>query len=122
MKILLDMNLSPRWAGMLAQRGFPAIHWHDVGDPAAADRAIMDWARENDYVIFTHDLDFGALLAATGNQGPSVIQVRTQDLFPEALIDIVISALNQFRDEFDEGALVTIDPDRRRVRLLPILR
>jgi len=32
--------------------------------------------------VFTHDLDFGDILAATGAEAPSVIQVRTEDTTP----------------------------------------
>lgn len=56
----------------------------------------MDWARVNGYVVFTHDLDFGALLAVTHAEGPSVIQVRTQDVTPDHLAPIVINALRQY--------------------------
>lgn len=31
-------------------------------------------------VAFTHDLDFSALLAATQATGPSIIQVRAEDV------------------------------------------
>ncbi len=59
------MNLPPGWAPVLATAGFEAVHWSTVGNPEASDRAIMTWAKTNGYVVFTHDLDFGALLAAT---------------------------------------------------------
>lgn len=42
----------------------------------------MAWARANDRIVFTHDLDFGRLLALAGRVGPSVMQVRTQDVLP----------------------------------------
>ena len=42
MRILVDMNLSPQWCGVLAQNGFPSVHWSDVGDPKASDRTIME--------------------------------------------------------------------------------
>lgn len=45
----------------------------------------MAWARANDYIVFTHDLDFGAMLALTNAESPSVIQVRTQDVTPPIL-------------------------------------
>ena len=76
MKILLDMNLSPEWVSFLEQAGFACVHWSTVGDPRAPDWELLAWARERGYVLFTHDLDFGALLAATRDRGPSVIQVR----------------------------------------------
>ena len=64
MKILIDMNLSPSWVPFLAGHGFEAVHWASVGSASAADSQILAYAEANAYVIFTHDLDFGALLAA----------------------------------------------------------
>jgi predicted nuclease of predicted toxin-antitoxin system len=29
------------------------------------DRTIMEWSLTNGYIVFTNDLDFGAILAAT---------------------------------------------------------
>jgi predicted nuclease of predicted toxin-antitoxin system len=70
MRILLDMNLSPTWVGFLVQEGFEAVHWASVGSPLASDADIMEWARRNGHVVFTHDMDFSALLAVTGATGP----------------------------------------------------
>jgi predicted nuclease of predicted toxin-antitoxin system len=75
-KILLDMNLSPRRVRFLEQEGFEAIHWSAVGDSRATDTTIMSWAGRNGFVVFSHDLDFSALLAATQASGPSVVRVR----------------------------------------------
>ena len=61
MKILIDMNLSPSWVPALERKGWSAVHWSDVGDPRAVDRAIMDWAADHGHVVFTHDLDFGTM-------------------------------------------------------------
>ncbi len=66
MKLLVDMNLSPRWTLLLAGNGFDASHWSAVGAPDAPDAEIMAFARSGDHVVLTHDLDFGAILAATG--------------------------------------------------------
>jgi len=64
-------------------RGSPRVHWSSVGDPRAADSVLMAWASANGCVVFTHDLDFGALLAASTDDGPSVIQMRTNDVTPK---------------------------------------
>jgi predicted nuclease of predicted toxin-antitoxin system len=53
MKILLDMNLSPRWVRFLEQEGFEAAHWSAVGDPRATDATIMSWAGKNGFVVFS---------------------------------------------------------------------
>jgi hypothetical protein len=78
------------------------------------------WARENGYIVFTHDLDFSALLAATRGEGPSVIQIRTQNILPEGIETLVITALKQYRRELKQGAIMTIEPQRARMRILPL--
>jgi predicted nuclease of predicted toxin-antitoxin system len=73
LQLLVDMNLSPEWIPELTRQGWSAIHWSSVGDPSAADSEIMAWALANGHVVFTHDLDFGAMLALTHANGPSVV-------------------------------------------------
>jgi predicted nuclease of predicted toxin-antitoxin system len=62
-RVLVDVNLSPAWVDVLANHQIEAVHWTSVGDPRAADAELMRYARDHGYVVFTHDLDFGALLA-----------------------------------------------------------
>lgn len=120
MKILVDMNLSPLWVPFLASHGFETLHWSTVGQPSAPDTEILAFAAANGCIVFTHDLDFGTLLAAHKTNGPSVIQVRWQDVLPSAIGDAVLNALQAAQAHLEKGALVTIDPMRRRIRLLPI--
>jgi predicted nuclease of predicted toxin-antitoxin system len=120
MKILIDMNLSPDWVTVLTNHGITAVHWSTVGDPRAEDALIMDWARENGYVVFTHDLDFGAALALTQAGGPSVIQVRTQDVTPHHLEPAVINVLENNNSQLEAGCLIVLDEARSRVRILPL--
>ncbi len=72
MKILLDMNLSPAWVSVLEEAGYTASHWSTIGSLNAPDREVLLWAKANGYVLFTHDLDFGAILAVTEAEGPQV--------------------------------------------------
>jgi predicted nuclease of predicted toxin-antitoxin system len=119
-KILVDMNLSPAWVSVLDNAGFEAIHWSSVGDPRAIDEIVMLWASEHNYVVFTHDLDFGTILATTRAAGPSVIQVRTQDVTPAALSGLVIGCLQQFATNLEAGAIISVDENQLRSRILPI--
>jgi predicted nuclease of predicted toxin-antitoxin system len=82
----------------------------------------MDWANTNGYVVFTNDLDFGTLLAASEADGPSVIQIRAQGVLPADAEDIIVAALRQFEEALKAGALVTVDAARSRVRILPLRR
>jgi predicted nuclease of predicted toxin-antitoxin system len=120
MKILVDMNLSPDWVEAFARHGLTAAHWSTIGDPRAEDPVLMQWARENDYVVFTHDLDFGTLLALTQAESPSAIQVRTQDVSPPHLEGMVINALKKYEALLEAGALIILDESKSRVRILPL--
>ena len=120
MKILLDMNLSPQWVQFLANHGFETVHSSEIGQASAPDATIMEYAGRHGFVVFTHDLGFAALLASRKVRQPSVIQVRAQDILPAAIGDQVVRALTAYRSQLEAGALVTIDPSRQRIRLLPI--
>jgi predicted nuclease of predicted toxin-antitoxin system len=120
MKILVDMNLSPMWVRFLAEAGFEAVHWSEIGAHDATDTHLLEWAFERDYIVLTNDLDFGAILAATQRRRPSVVQLRGGNLSPSALGDAILTAIGQVRQELLDGALVSVDLTRARVRILPI--
>jgi predicted nuclease of predicted toxin-antitoxin system len=119
-KIIIDMNLPPGLVSILENEGWEALHRSAIGDPGATDSEIMRYAMKGGYIVLTNDLDFGAILAATGWKTPSVIQIRTQDVFPEAIGKMVITTIHQFSDEIKKGALISVDESRSRARILPI--
>lgn len=120
MKFLIEMNLSPRWVDALRAAGLSAEHWSSIGRPDAADAELVDHARRNGMAIVTSDRDFSAILAATGGVSPSVIQLRSDALAPEALAPAVIGAIRRFADDISRGAIVTVDVERSRLRVLPL--
>ena len=120
MKLLIDMNLSPRWVDVLANAGIEAAHWASIGAYNASDSEIMAYAKTNDYIVLTHDLDFSAILAVTHGEKPSVVQIRADDVSPDVIGKQVIGALQQMSTDLADGALLTIDTNRTRVRLLPL--
>ena len=120
MTFLVDMNLSPLWVPFLTRHGFAAIHWSTVGQPSAPDREILEFAVDNDCIVFTHDLDFGMLLAARKTTAPSVIQLRSQDVLPSTIGEAVLRAIRTAQPHLENGALVSVDPDHQRIRLLPL--
>ena len=122
MKILIDMNLSPRWTILFADAGLQALHWSMVGPHNASDQEIMAWALANDYVLMTHDLDFSAILAANKGSKPSVVQIRGDNISPDAIGAKVILSLRQMKSELEGGALLSIDAKRTRLRILPLIR
>jgi predicted nuclease of predicted toxin-antitoxin system len=122
MKFVIDMNISPSWVPVFEAHGMAAIHWSQMGSYSAPDAEILRWARDNDTIIFTNDLDFGAIIAATVAEFPSVIQLRDLDVTPDRNADILIDAINEHRDQLARGALISIDASRSRVHILPIRR
>ena len=84
------------------------------------DAAILSHAISRGYVVLSHDLDFSAILAATGAKAPSVVQIRFQDVLSDEFLAMLLATLNQFAVEIEAGALVVVDGKRARVRLLPI--
>jgi predicted nuclease of predicted toxin-antitoxin system len=103
MHLLIDMNLAPNWVAYLRDAG------------------LMAWAREHQAVLMTADLDFSAILAATQSIRPSVIQIRSEVPTTRVVGPMVIDALERLTVEIGNGAIVTLDTSRRRVRILPLL-
>jgi len=103
MKFLVDMNLSPGWVTFLAAENLEAIHWSQVGPGSAEDTELMRWAAAAGYVVLTADLDFGAILAATGDTRPSVVQVRSDVLSPSVIGRAVVAAIRQSHRGADFG-------------------
>ena len=58
MRLLVDMNLTPRWVQALEDSGYEAVHWSSVGDPEASDSRICSWSRDRGHIVITNDLDF----------------------------------------------------------------
>jgi predicted nuclease of predicted toxin-antitoxin system len=122
MKLLVDMNLSPRWVAFLLSSGVEVVHWSVIGKANAPDTEIMAYAVMNDWIVLTHDLDFSAILAVTQGEKPSVVQIRADDIDPNIIGAQVVTALKQMESELEAGALLTIDTSHIRLNLLPLQR
>jgi predicted nuclease of predicted toxin-antitoxin system len=120
MKFLIDMNLAPRWVPYLRAVNFDADHWSSLGAVDAPDELLMAFAAKFGFVVVTQDLDFSAILAATKGKKPSVVQIRSQNVTPEAIGVQVVAAFRATMAELEAGALLTIEPERTRIRLLPL--
>jgi predicted nuclease of predicted toxin-antitoxin system len=120
MRVLVDMNLSPRWKGPLRDAGHDAVWWRDIGPPDATDEVLFQWARDHGHVVLTADLDFGRLLALSGETGPSVILLRLRYTEPPPALPSVLAILARFQEELLQGALVVVDDEGARVRVLPL--
>jgi len=120
MKILLDMNIPLKYTALFAKKGLKAVRWSDVGAENATDIEIMEYARANNFIVMTCDLDFGTILSATHELKPSVVQIRGSLVGVERAVDIIEAALRQGEEYLEKGAILSIDSKNARFRLLPL--
>jgi len=120
MNLILDMNISPKLVDLLSQNDINSKHWCTIGKPDARDSEIMEYAKQNDCVIVTCDLDFTTILSNTKENKPSVIQIRKQGLQSDMLAKLLAIVLSQWKSELEKGAVLIIDAKKVRVRILPL--
>ena len=121
MRFLLDENLSPLLAGLLAAGGHDTVHVRDLGLLTAADRLVLERARTDRRVLISADTDFGELLAASGALLPSVILLRREtDRSASSQAGLILANLGQVAADIEAGAIVVLESTRVRVRRLPL--
>ena len=120
MKILIDMNLSQKFADLFKKKDTDAVHWSEIGAPNAEDTEIIEYAVKNNYVIMTCDLDFNIILSITHGLKPSIIQVRVQRIRAEQDGEWIVPKILQNANELEKGAILSIDLKKSRIRLLPL--
>ena len=120
MKLLLDQGLPRSAVGLLNQSGFDTLHVGDIGMAIAEDIAILAYGRQEGRIIVTLDADFHALLALSGAKSPSVVRIRREGLKAEGLTAVLAKVLQDWGEELELGAVVTVDAQRSRMRRLPL--
>ena len=122
MKFLADMGISPRSVAFLRDLGVEAVHLHELGLDRLPDAEIVKKARHEGYVVLTHDLDFGELLALSGAEVPSVVIFRLQNMRPHNVNRYLQILITEHQTALDKGAIFSVSEGRIRVRTLPIER
>lgn len=119
-KFLADMNVSPVTVEQLKNLKWDIIRVSEIMDIRSRDTEILLYAKENDRVIITQDLDFSTLLAISGYKKPSLINLRLEENRPDSVAKRLLMAVAGMENELAEGAVLSVDDVSIRYRLLPI--
>lgn len=120
MKFLADMGVSMSTIASLREAGYESVHLRDEGLLKMEDADILDKARSEGRIVLAFDLDFGDLLAASGEKLPSVIIFRLRNQTPSAVRPRLFKILSECETDLNGGAIIVVEESRYRVRRLPI--
>jgi predicted nuclease of predicted toxin-antitoxin system len=121
MRLLLDQGLPRSAARLLREAGVDTIHVGEIGYSDADDASILKRARDEERTVVTFDADFHALLALSRAPSPSVIRIRIEGLYGQKAADLIQAVLPRCRQDLEQGAMITVQPGRIRIRRLPLL-
>lgn len=121
MKLLLDQGLPRTAVTLLLAAGIDAVHVGDISMATAEDTEILQRGRDEQRVVITLDADFHAHLALTGAAAPSVIRIRIEGLRAEGFATLIQMLLPQCESDLQQGAVVTVQEGRIRIRRLPLI-
>lgn len=85
MRFLANMNISPKTVEVLSKKGWDIIRVSQVLPVNATDSKILAYARNENRIVVTQDLDFSALVALGGFDKPSLITLRLSSSDPDRL-------------------------------------
>lgn len=120
MKLLLDMGVSPRTAHFLRMRGHDAVHLRELGLNRTSDEEIADLAQNESRVVVTFDLDFSRIVALESRARPSLIVFRLERFTTDQVNAQLIEIIDRYVTQLEAGSIITVHPDRIRVRKLPL--
>ena len=121
MRLLLDQGLPRSAARLLREAGVDTVHVGEIDYSDADDASILKRARDEERTVVTLDADFHALLALSRATSPSVIRIRIEGLYGQKAADLIQAVLTRCRQDLEQGAKVTVQPRRIRIRRLPLL-
>lgn len=120
MKFLIGMPLSPEVAVWLLQQGHDAIHAFQAGLDDSSDEAILEYARNEQRVVVTADLDYPRLLALMKAERPGLILFRGGNYREQEAIGRLTRAFEMIPIEELPTSIIVIEKGRIRRRHLPL--
>ncbi len=98
------------------------VHLRDEGLQKLPDRLIFSKSLAGNRIILTFDLDFGEIVALSGEKSVSVVLFRLNNATAPFVIARLKVVLPATAEALGEGAIVVVQDGRFRVRRLPMGR
>ena len=123
MRFLADMGISHRVVAWLRDEGHDATHLRDEALQRLPDGEIFTKAAHEHRIILTWNLDFSEILALSSERHTvSAVVFRLMNTRTDNAIQRLERVLSESEQDLVEGAIVSVEDSRHRVRLLPLGR
>jgi predicted nuclease of predicted toxin-antitoxin system len=122
MRFLADMGVSQRVVTWLQEQGHNATHLRDEGLQQLENGEIFIKAFRESRIILTWDLDFTEILALSKAGTVSAVVFRLMNTRSDHVIERLARVLEESAQDLGEGAIISVEEGRHRVRLLPLGR
>jgi predicted nuclease of predicted toxin-antitoxin system len=120
MRFLADMGVAMRIVEWLRAQGHDVKHLREEGLQRMPDADIFLKAASESRILLTFDLDFGEILALSGERKVSVVLFRLHNTRTPHVIERLKLALAQSKTILVTGSVVVIEENRVRTRRLPL--
>ncbi len=119
-RLLADVHISPKTVADMQKQGYEIIRSSEVLPANAPDINILEFARTENWVVLTQDLDFSMLVALSRYSQPSLITLRLSSAKPDIVTQKLLDVLPKIEEALQEGSAITIQDDSIRIRKLPV--
>ena len=120
MRFLADMGVSTQVVEWLRSKGHSAVHLREEGLHRLPDGQVFCKAIEEGRVVLTFDLDFGEIAALEQGGRTGVVVFRLHNTRTAHVIERLGVVLAESASALEEGAVVSVEETRYRVRRFPI--
>ena len=119
-RLLADVHISPKTVADLQKQGYEIMRSSEFLPANAPDINILEFARTENWVVLTQDLDFSMLVALSRYSQPSLITLRLSSAKPDIVSQKLLDVLPQIEEALQEGSAITIQDESIRIRKLPV--
>jgi predicted nuclease of predicted toxin-antitoxin system len=119
-RLLANVHISPKTVADLQKQGYEIMRSSEFLPANAPDINILEFARTENWVVLTQDLDFSMLVALSRYSQPSLITLRLSSAKPDIVTQKLLDVLPQIEEALQEGSAITIQDESIRIRKLPV--